>query len=147
MSALTPVRPVLRPIHALASFRMNSGTYSNRSPRFIALVFRPFRLQPSGVAHRRFITLPLSSIGFRFRGLGFATGMPAFPYHQTESSSFPYGLGVRLLLLPTPPHGDAVALGFGPESVCPERTSTSLTNAPFGRTYHRALADGVSGSP
>ena len=57
-----------------------------------------------------------------------------------------YGLGVRLLLLPTSPLGDAVALGFGPESVCPERTFASLTNAPFGRTYHRASADGVSGS-
>ena len=55
-----------------------------------------------------------------------------------------YGLVLRLLLLPTPPLGDAVALGFGPESVCPERTFTSLTNAPFGRTYHRDLADGVS---
>jgi len=89
MDALTPVRPVLRPIHALASFRMNSGTHSNRSPRFTASAFRPFRLQPSGVACRRFFTLPLSSTGSRFRGLGFATGMPAFPYHQTESSSFP----------------------------------------------------------
>jgi hypothetical protein len=29
-------------------------------------------------------------------------------------------------LLPTPPHGDAVTVDYGPESVCPERTFTSL---------------------
>ena len=34
---------------------------------------------------------------------------------------------VHLLLLPTPPHGDAVAVGYRPESVYLERTSTSLS--------------------
>jgi hypothetical protein len=58
-------------------------------------------------------------------------------HRQTESSSCSYGLVVRLLLLPTPPCGDAVALGYGPESVCPEGTFTPLTIAPFGRTSHQ----------
>ena len=39
MGALTPVRPALRPIHAFALYRMNSGTYTNRSPRFTRLAF------------------------------------------------------------------------------------------------------------
>src|SRR5262249_51557775 len=70
-----------------------------------------------------------------------------FPLPPDRIEFVSYGLDVRLQLLPTPPHGDAVALGFGPESVCPERTFTSLTIAPFGRTYHRALADGVQFQP
>jgi hypothetical protein len=66
------------------------------------------------------------------RGPGFAFGMQAHQPRQTESSSSSYGLVFRLLLLPTPPHGDAVAFGYGPESVCPEGTFTSLTIALSG---------------
>ncbi len=39
MDALTPVRPVLRPIHAFALYRMNPGTCTNRSPRFTRMAF------------------------------------------------------------------------------------------------------------
>ena len=45
-----------------------------------------------------------------------------------------YGLIVHLLLLPTPPHGDAVAVGYRPERACLKRTSTSLTKGAFRRT-------------
>ena len=55
------------------------------------------------------------------------------PSRLAESSSSSYGLVVRLLLLPTPPHDDAVTGGYGPESVCPKGTFTPLTVAPFGR--------------
>src|SRR5438128_10229134 len=54
-----------------------------------------------------------------------------------ESSSSSYGLVVHLLLLSTPPLGDAVAFSFRPESVCLKRTSTSLTSRALRRTYHR----------
>ena len=36
--------------------------------------------------------------------------------HPAESSSSSYGLVVLLLLLPTPPRGDAVTVGYMPES-------------------------------
>ena len=55
------------------------------------------------------------------------------PSRLAESSSSSYGLVVRLLLLPTPSHDDAVTGGYGPESVCPKGTFTPLTIAPFGR--------------
>jgi len=35
------------------------------------------------------------------------------PAHPAESSSSSCGPAVRLRLLPTPPHGDAVAFGYG----------------------------------
>jgi len=38
-----------------------------------------------------------------------------------------YGLVVRLALFSTPPHGDAVTVGYKPESVYLRRTFTSLT--------------------
>ena len=148
MGALTPVRPALRPICASALYRLNSATYTNRSPRFTRVAF---------------LTIPSPTIRRGLSSLYHATPqLDRFPlfavqasplvcrltvHRQTESSSCSYGLVVRLLLLPTPPRGDAVALGYGPESVCPEGTFTPLTIAPFGRTYHRASADGVSVSP
>ena len=81
-----------------------------------------------------FDTLPLSSTGR--------------PYSQVEASPFAswlaqrhgriafvsYGLVSHLLLLPTPPHSDAVTVGYRPESVCLKRTFTSLTIHPAGRT-------------
>ena len=45
-----------------------------RSPRFTSPIpLRPFCLQPPHAPHRRFCTLPLSSMGFPRTGLGFAT--------------------------------------------------------------------------
>ena len=45
-----------------------------------------------------------------------------------------YGLVIHLLLLSTSPRGDAVTVDYGPESVCPERTCTSLIMYACGRT-------------
>ncbi|MCE5231179.1 hypothetical protein LLG95_16505, partial [bacterium] len=39
-----------------------------------------------------------------------------------------------LPLLSTSPRGDAVAVDYGPESVCPEGTCTLLDTHPFRRT-------------
>ena len=136
MGALTPVRPALRPIYAFALYRMNSGTYTNRSPRFTRLAFLtiPSPIIRQGLSQLYHATPQLNRSPL-FRGLGFTLGMQAHRPRQTASSSCSYGLVVRLLLLPTPPRGDAVAIGFGPEGVCPEGTFTPLTIAPFGRTY------------
>ena len=43
--------------------------------------------------------------------------------YQAESRSSSCGLVVHLQLLSTPPRGDAVTFGYGPESVCPGGTS------------------------
>jgi hypothetical protein len=45
-----------------------------------------------------------------------------------------YGLVVHLLLLPTPPHGDAVIFGYRPESVYLTGTFTLLTVHTHSRT-------------
>jgi len=45
----------------------------------------------------------------------------------------------HLLLLHTPPHGDAVAVGYRPESAYLKRTSTSLTICAFRRSKKRLL--------
>ena len=54
--------------------------------------------------------------------------------HPAESSSSTYGLVVLLLLLPTPPRGDAVTVGYMPESDYMRRTCTSLIVCPHRRT-------------
>ncbi len=45
-----------------------------------------------------------------------------------------YGLVLRLLLLPTPPRGDAVTVNYRPESACLRRTCTSPTMHAHRRT-------------
>jgi len=136
MGALTPVRPALTPIRASALCRVFAGTHTNRSPRFTRLAFLtiPSPIIRRGLSQLYHATPQLDRFPL-FCGLGFTLGVQAHRPRQTESSSCSYGLVVRLLLLPTPPRGDAVALGFGPESVCPEGTFTPLTIAPFGRTH------------
>ena len=95
----------------------------------------PFRLHPPSA--------PLSSLlhatpqlveSPALTGLGFAIHSQARRHRPAESSLLSYGWIVHLLLLPTPPHGDAVAFGYRPESVCLERTFTSLIMCAFRRT-------------
>jgi len=145
MGALTPVGSVLRPIHAFALFRMNSALVSNRSPRFTASAFLTIPSPHTRRApRRRFITLPLSSTGLRFSRSRLHHVLAGSPSRLAESSSSSYGLVVRLLLLPTPPHDDAVTGGYGPESVCPKGTFTPLTVAPFGRASTPLQWDGLA---
>ena len=47
------------------------------------------------------------------------------------------GLVVHLLLLPTPPRGDAVAIGYGLGNVCPRWTCTTLISHALRRTSLR----------
>ena len=98
---------------------------------------RPFRLQPSRSRHRQplHVTLWLQWLSPPSRqGLDFAHRLGGSSRCETESSSpghvsqYPcYGPVIHLLLLSTSHHCDAVAVGYGPENVCPERTCISLT--------------------
>src|SRR6185295_12412602 len=62
--------------------------------------------------------------------------MQARRVRTAVSSSLSYGLVLHLLLLSTTHRCVAVAFGYGPESVCPKRTLTSLTTRAFRRTCH-----------
>ena len=53
---------------------------------------------------------------------------------RIEFDTIAYGLVVHLQLLPTSPRDDAVTFGYRPESVCLERTLTSLTRLARRRT-------------
>jgi len=59
--------------------------------------------------------------------------------HKAVSISSSYGLVVYLLLFPTLPRGDAVTVGYRPESACLERTFTSLTMHARRRTRNRPM--------
>ncbi|KXK31748.1 MAG: hypothetical protein UZ01_00817 [Candidatus Brocadia sinica] len=91
------------------------------------LAFQPFRLQPPVVPYHRFITLPLSLIGFllfflsSLKRSGLRHSLEGSPLQQAESSLLTYGLAFHLPLLPTTPHGVAVTVGYRAESVFPER--------------------------
>jgi hypothetical protein len=106
---------------------VNAVSVPDRSPYFTHLNFRSLCLQPptslsTSLLHAtpQLIESPDAS------GLGFAISQQARQHWQAESSSSAYGWIVRLLLLPTPPYGDAVAFGFRPENVCLEGTFTPL---------------------
>ena len=105
---------------------MNTVSVPDRSPCFTHLNFRSLCLQPPPASRRRFCTLPISSPSLPFPGLGFTFPQQARQLWKAESSSLSYGWTVRLLLLPTPPHGDAVAFGYRPENVYLEGTFTPL---------------------
>ena len=79
-----------------------------------------------------------------FPGLGFTFRQQARRRRPAESSSLSYGWIVHLLLLPTPPHGDAVAVGYRPESVYLKRTSTSPIKHAFRRTGSRCPSGDIS---
>ena len=73
-------------------------------------------------------------------GRDFARSTQAHRSRPALSSSSSYGLVTPRRLLSTSPCGDAVTVGYGPESVCPERTSTSLSWHHCRRTCRRRPA-------
>ena len=118
MGALTPVRhssPHRSPCFTCTAF-LTIPPPTTRCPPVVAFARyssarRVSRVRPRGRAN-----------GSRLRArLGVSPG------HQAESSSSSYGLVVHLLLLSTPPHGDAVAVGYRQEAFRLKRTFTSLT--------------------
>jgi hypothetical protein len=115
---------------------MNAVSVPSRSPYFTHLNFRSLCLQPPPSLPTPLLHVTPQLVEFPdASGLGFAVTQQARQIWQAESSSSTYGWIVRLLLLPTPPRDDAVAVGYRPENVCLEGTFTPL----FSTTQQRAL--------
>jgi hypothetical protein len=120
------------------------------SPCLSRLTFRPFRLQPphrhfATVALTRYVTAvacrvyppgrPLRSKGMPSHGQGF--GHRKEPPRQAWPNRvhLRYGLVVRLRLLPTSPHGDAVTtFDYRPRTLAWEGTCTLLIKRLHRRT-------------
>jgi hypothetical protein len=97
--------------------------------------FQPFRLQPPDCPVDRFLTLPLSVDGFRnVPVLGFALRAEARQSIRPNRVHLRCGPAIRLAMLPTPPHGDAVSFGYRTENVSLKRTCTSLSKYTCQRT-------------
>jgi len=79
----------------------------------------------------RFTALPLD-------GMDFVVACPLVRAHGLVSGSCPSGRGFASGFLRTPPHDDALALGYGRCHQPPGRTSTFLVSAHAGRTRHSA---------
>ena len=106
---------------------MNTVSVPSRSPCFTHLNFRSLCLQPPSSLSTSLLHVTPQLVGFpNSSGLGFTFTQQARQLCQAESSSLTYGWIVRLLLLPTPPHDDAVAVGYRPENVYLEGTYTPL---------------------
>ena len=116
--------------------RMNTGLHPGQVSLIHAHILPDHSVSNHPVApRRRFLTLPLSATASHVAEcLGFAIALQARRACPAESSSSSYGLVVHLLLLPTPPRGDAVTVGYRPESVCLKRTCTSLDGRASRRT-------------
>jgi len=84
----------------------------------------------------RYPSAPLAS---SFWGPDFAIPTQARRCHPAESSLLSYGLVVHLLLLSTTHRCVAVAFGYRPESVCLEKTLTSLNVRAPRRAWGGAL--------
>ena len=71
------------------------------------------------------------------------------PKHQAETSSSSYGLVTHQRLLSTPPHGDAVTVGYRQENVCLDRSRTCQTVCARTRTSHgrKPVVSGQGQSP
>ena len=108
-------------------------------PCFTHLYFRPFRHQPPLASCCRFCTLPLSSTGFPFPGLGFV--LPPQTHHVSGRTvfviSFPTDQSFTSCCSPPGVATDAVTFSYGPESVCPKRTFTALYRCAHRRTEGR----------
>ena len=157
-------RPPLRPLHLPASldstgitplhryyggsdFCMAAKSWPRCSMQISSLTVSGLRDRsvtnhPTASRHR-FDTLPFQRVGLPVTvdRSGLRHSLTDSPHCLAEScspghvSQYPcYGPVFHLQQLPTPPHGDAVALGYGPENACPERTYTSLTKHTHERT-------------
>src|SRR5580765_5406714 len=110
------------------------------------MALRSFRRQRPLGSRDRFGTIPLSVSGFPLAWVRASPLNRRLASFQAESRSLSCGLIVHLLLLPTPPRGDAVAVGYRPETAYLKRTSTSLTKCAFRRTIP-AFAGMTSSTP
>jgi hypothetical protein len=102
----------------------------------MCMTFRPFRRQPPLTPWHRFDTLPLSLPGLQdlLVPVWASPSVGRLAAFQAESRSLSCGLVVRLPLLLTPPHGDAITVDYRPESACLKWTSTTPIAHTYGRT-------------
>jgi hypothetical protein len=127
MDALTPAGPAL----LRAPPRMNTVLRTQQ----VSLLHVPGLPDHSVSNHPRRPTAALTRhpsarrVPSRLRHL-----LAGSPTALAESSSSSYGLVVHLLRLPTPPRGDAVAVGYRPQSVCLKWTCTTPTRYAHRRT-------------
>ena len=102
-----------RPFHRLPgigtmkALTPDGFTCTARSLRLLRLAVPTFRPQPRDPSAGRFVSRLSAVSCSRLRQT--RAGSPRNP---AETGSSSYGLPVHLLLLPTPPHGDAVTFGF-----------------------------------
>src|SRR5208337_104413 len=118
MSALTPARGCACGLLNLAHTPCDRP---RRSLRFTCRTFRALRLQSPRRSHRSLCHLSCQRRRLpAHRGSGLRLSTGGSPAGTAESSSSSYGLPVRLALLPTPPRGDAVTVGYRTETGTPE---------------------------
>jgi len=135
-TSLRPFAPRALPrflatMDALTPARLSApGQVSLIHPRILPIIPPPTTPCRPRLAFPRYP----SADGPPVAGSGLRHSLVGSPRHQAESRSSSCGLIVHLLLLPTPPRGDAVAVGYRPESVCLEGTSTLLNAYAFRRT-------------
>ena len=106
----------------------------------MCMTFRPFRRQPPLTPWHRFDTLPLSLPGLQdlLVPVWASPSVGRLAAFQAESRSSSCGLVVRLPLLLTPPHGDAITVDYRPESACLKWTFTTPIEHTYGRTGSRS---------
>jgi hypothetical protein len=121
--------------------------FPDRFPRFTRFTFPSFRLQPPDGAHAAPFATPASVVACVRHTSRLRPSHADSPLHLAESSSSSCGPRIHLPLLPTPPHGGAVTFGYGPESVCPEGTSTPLMKCARRRTCAESLRLSARGRP
>jgi hypothetical protein len=117
MGALTPGRPALRILIRDNELRL---VCRPGLPVFRHRTFRSFRLQPPpvvptyfwGFLRRAYRTTSQRSPFWGRAYLGFAFAEQARHHSRPNRVHWRYGLIVHLRLLSTPPHGDAVTLGY-----------------------------------
>ena len=118
MDALTPARGCACGLLNLAHIPCS---LPRRSLHFTCRTFPALRLQsphrlPRSLCHLSCQRRRLPA----HRGSGLRPSIGGSPVGTAESSSCHYGLPVRLALLPTPPRGDAVTVGYRTETGIPE---------------------------
>jgi hypothetical protein len=119
MRALTPARGC-----GFRFMRPSTHTPCYRPRGSLPFKYRTFRALRLQSPHRS--TRSLWHLSCQRRGLPALCGsrlhhsIGGSPDGTAETSSSSYGLLVRLALLPTPPHGDAVTVGYRTETGIPE---------------------------
>ena len=136
MDALTPARVSL-PVQ-VSVLHAHGQVVTIPSPTTRCSVVAPLAHYPSGPRLARHASdTSLCWRGWRCllrRRARLRTFLAVSPKHQAETSSSSYGLVTRQRLLSTPPHGDAVTVGYRPENVCLDRSRTCQTVCARTRT-------------